>query len=104
MSERAAWIEEAYELVRSIPPGKVMSYGAVGSLLKRPVSGLLIGRLMFTAPEGVPWWRVVAKDGSFPIGKRDPRLAREQASKLAREGAPFERDGRVAMAAALWHG
>ena len=53
---------------------------------------------MAACPPDVPWQRVVAKDGSFPTGKRDPALAVKQAELLRSEGVPFTEDGRVDLA------
>lgn len=79
-------IGELWNLVLQIPPGYVASYGDIGGSLIPPISGLLVGRWIAEVPEGVPWWRVVARDGSLPISKRDPRLAKIQADKLSQEG------------------
>ncbi|MFN8140574.1 MAG: MGMT family protein [Fimbriimonadales bacterium] len=86
-----------WEIVREIPKGKVMSYGDVGKLLPNPCSGFLVGRWMAQAPDGVPWWRVVAQSGNLPIGKRGYELAEKQAQKLKREGVRFLRPGLIDM-------
>jgi methylated-DNA-protein-cysteine methyltransferase-like protein len=88
-----------WDLVRSIPEGSVASYGALGLALEPPVSGLIVGRWMAAAPPDVPWWRVVAGNGSLPVHKRDPALARTQRRRLEDEGAPFQADGTVASSA-----
>jgi alkylated DNA nucleotide flippase Atl1 len=41
---------------------------------------------MAQCPRDVPWWRVVDRNGRFPIGKRDPFLEKEQSELLAEEG------------------
>lgn len=57
---------------------------------------------MYLAPETVPWWRVVGKDGDLRITKRDPRLARLQRQLLQQEGVTFLEDGRVDMQRCQW--
>jgi methylated-DNA-protein-cysteine methyltransferase-like protein len=79
-------LENLWCVVRQIPPGRVASYGAVGRALENPVSGYLVGRWMHQCPEGVPWWRVVAKSGVLPIGKKDPSARQEQRARLEAEG------------------
>ncbi len=74
-----------------------MSYGDVGRMLKYPASGFMVGKWMASAPEGVPWWRVLAKDGSLSIAKRSAQLAIEQEQRLKKEGIEFLPDGRVEM-------
>jgi alkylated DNA nucleotide flippase Atl1 len=48
--------------------------------------------MMARCPDDLPWWRVVAKTGVLPVGKRDPRLAWEQRDQLLSEGVRFEGD------------
>lgn len=88
---------QIFEIVRAIPMGKVMSYGALGKQIEPPISGYICGRIMQNVPQGVPWWRVVGKDGNLPIRKRHPELAIEQREKLGIEGVRFGDDGRVRM-------
>jgi len=85
-------LDELWAVVNTIPKGKVASYGACGRALPNPASGRMVGRWMTQAPEGVPWWRVVAKSGLCPIGKMDPALGIEQRSILVREGVVFDGD------------
>lgn len=93
--------EELWELVRAIPRGRVSNYGALGAALRHPASGLFVGRWLAFCSEGVPWWRVVAKDGGLPISKRDPVLGLRQREILIDEGATFVGD-RVDMARCGW--
>ncbi|MCW5939458.1 MAG: MGMT family protein [Fimbriimonadaceae bacterium] len=82
-------LEEVWNVVRSIPLGRVASYGAIGRALRPPLSGRIVGRFMARCPGDVPWWRVVAQTGELPVGKRDPRLEMEQREILAGEGVPM---------------
>jgi methylated-DNA-protein-cysteine methyltransferase related protein len=89
-----------WQVVSSIPPGRVVSYGAVGRALPAPASGWMVGRWMAQCPEGVPWWRVVAATGDLPTHKRDPRLAQDQRRRLEAEGVEF--DGERVAASMFW--
>jgi alkylated DNA nucleotide flippase Atl1 len=60
--------------------------------MPNPVGGYMVGRWMASCPEDVPWWRVVAKTGHLPVGKRDPRLGIEQRTLLEQEGVTFDGD------------
>lgn len=51
---------------------------------------------MASCPDDVPWWRVVAKSGHCPIGKRSPALAKTQEELLTEEGVELV-NGRVNM-------
>lgn len=91
-------MEELFDLVRRIPRGRVASYGDLGRALRHPVSGLIVGRWMARCPEDLPWWRVVARDGSMPVARRDPSLEALQTSHLANEGIRLENERVVASA------
>jgi len=90
-------MDDIWDIVRSIPPGRVATYGDVGAALKNPMSGFLVGRRLQSCPDGVPWWRVVAKDGTLPIWKLDPTAEDVQAERLRSEGVEVV-DGRIDMA------
>lgn len=85
-------LEELWELVRSIPPGKCASYGGLGRALRNPASGYFVGRWMAGCDADIPWWRVVAKDGHLPLYKRDVTQAIRQRQLLEREGVTFVED------------
>ena len=95
--EDAALFEQVYTLARSVPAGRVISYGALGARCEPPISGYICGRIMRTASDdSIPWWRVVAKSGVLPIIKRNPQLADEQRERLENEGVGFK-DNRILM-------
>jgi methylated-DNA-protein-cysteine methyltransferase related protein len=83
-------LEELYALVRRIPEGYVVSYGAIGRAMKKPVSGLLVGKWMANCPPDLPWWRVVGADGSIKTWGRGPEVGAEQVQKLREEGIEFD--------------
>jgi methylated-DNA-protein-cysteine methyltransferase-like protein len=95
-------MQEVYDLVRQIPAGRVMSYGQVGDWLVPPLSARIVGRVMYHAPDSVPWWRVVGKEGDLRIARRDPRMAALQRHLLQQEGVRFHEDGRVDMMVCRW--
>lgn len=71
--------------VRAIPPGFVRTYGDVDHRAPR-----LVGRVLATTSQDVPWHRVVRADGTVAKGEA-------QRARLRREGVPF-RSGRVDLA------
>ena len=93
--ETVAMTNQVFALARQISAGRVTSYGALGARCEPPISGYICGRIMNNAGEDVPWWRVVAKDGSLPISKRNPSLAARQRELLRNEGVEFSDDNRV---------
>ncbi|WP_026911615.1 MGMT family protein [Patulibacter minatonensis] len=74
--------------VRAIPEGYVRTYGDLD-----PGAPRLVGRVLATLHEDVPWHRVVRADGSLTQGER-------QAELLRAEDVPFRPSGRVDLAAA----
>ncbi|MEU7997016.1 MGMT family protein [Micromonospora sp. NPDC049060] len=85
------YVEAVLELVERIPPGRVMSYGAVaGALAERSgrASARLVGSIMARHGGGVPWHRVVNAAGRLPPGHE-----REARARLRAEGTPLRGDG-----------
>jgi methylated-DNA-protein-cysteine methyltransferase related protein len=77
--------EEVLRRVRSVPEGRVTTYGDLC-----PGAPRLAGTVLSEChDERVPWQRVVRADGSLAKGERQRRL-------LEREGVPF-RGERVDM-------
>ncbi len=83
------------QLAREIPSGRVIAYGALGNRCEPPISGYICGRIMGTVMDDVPWWRVVAKDGTLPIGKRGPDHAARQRELLREESVEFDENGAI---------
>jgi len=90
------------DVVDSIAPGSVMSYGDVAEYLGEG-GPRQVGRVMALWGGGVAWWRVVHADGSLLAGHEHVALANYEA-----EHTPLQRTGsglpRVDMKLARWHG
>jgi len=94
--DREEYVERVLSLVEQIPPGRVVSYGAIAEAVG--VGGpRQVGRVMALEGGGVPWWRVVRADGGLPLCHDGEALAHHRA-----EGTPIRESGRVDMAAAQW--
>ena len=92
-SERFA--RDVLDVVASIPPGRVMSYGQVAAVLGTRAARR-VGRVLAESGADVPWWRVVRADGSPADAVGSRALVR-----LAEERTPLVQAGtRVDMAAA----
>jgi alkylated DNA nucleotide flippase Atl1 len=93
------YVEEVLTLVESVPPGRVISYGAIADQLAERsgrASARRIGTIMARYGGGVPWHRVVAASGRLPPGNE-----REAGARLLAEGVTL-RSGRVPMARYAW--
>ncbi len=95
--------DAVYDQVRTVPEGKVVTYGQVADMIHSVAVGARqVGGIMSAAPPGVPWWRVVGAGGTLPIGKRDAALMMIQRNTLEREGVEFDGNGRVLMHRFQW--
>jgi methylated-DNA-protein-cysteine methyltransferase-like protein len=80
----------AYAFVRTVPPGKVVTYGQVADETQGvSLTARQVGAAMRFAPKDVPWQRVVGAGGHLPIGKRSPEMQLLQRRLLEREGVIF---------------
>ena len=83
--------EEILARVRAIPEGFVQTYGDID-----PRAPRIVGQVLATATNDVPWHRVVRADGSLAKGT-------VQAERLRKEGTPMRGD-RVDLRQARWLG
>ena len=86
-----AFEDAVLAVVRSIPPGSVMSYGEVADEAGFPRAARAVGTLLRTTTERCPWWRVVGWD----MRLRSPDTTR-QARLLDGDGVVV-RDGRAIL-------
>lgn len=59
--------DKVYEILRTIPPGKVVTYGQLAAMAGRPNAARAVGMFMKNNPDAprTPCHRVVAADGSM---------------------------------------
>jgi len=100
-SVHSAW-SEVYEIVRQIPAGKVMNYGAIAELLTRPLPARAVGWAIADCPDDVPWHRVVNVRGVCSTDNVEGAEVGRQRRRLEAEGVEF-RGGRVDMATYAWN-
>lgn len=92
---RLDYDEAVYDVVESIPPGRVLAYGDIAELLGT-FGPRRVALAMTRCPAGLPWHRVLRADGT-PA----PQLAVEQLTRLRAEGAPVRGD-RVDLRRGRW--
>ncbi len=101
---RPSFYEAAWALVRSIPRGRVATYGQLATWLGSPRAARAVGYAMFNVqdPE-VPWHRVVNHKGEISEGGHlnRPDLQRKL---LAREGVKLDAVGRIDLKRFGWRG
>lgn len=77
MSDDDPRVERILNRVRAIPEGFVRTYGDID-----PKAPRLVGQVLATTHENVPWHRVVRADGSAAKGEKQLRLLRKEGVPL----------------------
>jgi methylated-DNA-protein-cysteine methyltransferase related protein len=80
--------KQVFKIVKSIPKGKVASYGQIALLAGYPRGARQVGWTLNKLTDGtVPWWRVINNSGRVSI-KHSEYSALEQKTLLENEGIP----------------
>jgi len=92
-----------HAVVRKIPRGRVMTYGAVARAAGFTHGARLAGRALAAAHD-LPWQRVVAQRGPgvAQLAIREPFTRDLQRALLEREGVRFRRDGGISLRRYGW--
>jgi methylated-DNA-protein-cysteine methyltransferase-like protein len=107
----ASFRDQVYRIVRTIPPGRVMAYGQIASLIPPPqgidlpaytrIRARWAGYALADCPEDIPWHRVVnAQGGISPRPGHGPHIQR---ILLEEEGVIFDGNDRLDLAAYGWN-
>lgn len=93
---------KALDLIRAIPVGRVTTYGLISAAAGNHRGARQVARLLAGSSDahGLPWHRVVNKDGLI-----SPRLSMGhllQRQLLEAEGVTVSADGRIDLARFLW--
>ncbi len=99
---------QVWDIVRLVPPGKVVTYGQVAKMMPLPegmyVKAYLafaprwVGGAMAACPDDVPWQRVINSKGEI-----SPRPgAQKQRQLLEEEGIEFDERGRIDLKIFGW--
>ena len=92
-------------MVRSIPPGRVATYGQIAQLLGIPHAARTVGWALHSLSEDndVPWQRVINARGAISFGTNSPGAALQRAL-LEAEGVVFDKQDRVDLDIYGWAG
>lgn len=75
--------QKVLEFIKTVPQGRVVSYGQVAAACGRPLAARAVGGILRSADtqkENIPWWRVVNNwgiisiKGNWTAGKELQRL------------------------------
>jgi methylated-DNA-protein-cysteine methyltransferase-like protein len=92
--------QRVYAIVAQIPEGRVMTYGQIAALVGSPRAARIVGGVAHWGDPGLPWQRVVKKDGSLAEGY--PGGTEGHAAALRSEGIQISDDYRVNVKELLW--
>lgn len=103
MNQPVNFRQQVIDLVKLIPPGKLLTYGQIARVLGRPRASRVVGGILASlspADGPTPWQRVVNKEGGVSdridlFGSTDP--VTEQFDRLAKEGLEPRADGRFCL-------
>jgi len=109
-ADRQAFNRLVYDIVRSIPEGRVMTYGTIAALIPSPrsvdplayrrVRARWVGYAMAGCPDDVPWQRVVNAKGR--ISPRPGHGPPVQKILLEEEGVGFGRGDKLDLKTLAW--
>ncbi|HLF42898.1 MAG TPA: MGMT family protein [Acidimicrobiia bacterium] len=88
----SAFEEAVLEVIGSLQPGEVVTYGDVAAEAGFPGAARAVGSILRTSGAEIPWWRVVGAGGQL----RSPHPTRQK-RLLEREGVSL-RNGKVLFA------
>jgi methylated-DNA-protein-cysteine methyltransferase-like protein len=88
-------------IVKSIPPGRVASYGQVARLAGNPRGARLVVRVLVAMSEkhGLPWHRVLSSQGRISLGGEGGSIQRQL---LEQEGIRVGPGGEVPLEVYGW--
>jgi methylated-DNA-protein-cysteine methyltransferase-like protein len=78
-----------WQVVASIPSGRVMGYGEVAKAAGFPRYSRMVSSALGRSPEPLPWYRVVRSNRTLAF-EADSSSYREQAQLLKQEGIRFD--------------
>ena len=90
------------EIIRSIPRGRVLTYGLIAAMAGNPRAARQVSRILHSSSRkhGLPWHRVINSRGtiSLPRGKG----YEDQKELLIAEGIIFSEDDTIDLNKFLW--
>lgn len=98
----AEFKQRVYDLVAQIPKGRVMTYGQIAALCGAAWAAWEVGQVAHTGPSGLPWQRVVNKQGGLAAGWPNGGRA-AHAERLRADGVEVSGDYKVDIGKLLWN-
>ncbi len=93
--------ERVFRIVRSIPRGRVMTYGQIAEILGEGYTPRTVGFVMHASDNKTPWHRVLNAQGACSTGRIVIPHDKQQ-RMLEAEGVNFNERGRCDLQTYLW--
>lgn len=93
--------ERVYRIVRSIPAGRVMTYGQLAEILGEGYTPRTVGFVMHGSDDKTPWHRVINAQGACSTGRVVIPHDKQQ-RMLQAEGVCFNERGRCDLRKYIW--
>src|SRR3989339_656728 len=96
--------QDALHIIKSIPHGRVLTYGRAAALAGQPGGARQVSRILHSMSKKyeLPWHRVINSKGRISLG---PARGRElQKALLESEGIEFSENGGLDLEIYLWQG
>lgn len=96
------FFERVVVILRQVPPGRVVTYGAVAAMAGNARAARQVARVLHAVAdkEGLPWHRVVNAQGRISL--RPGRGRELQRALLEEEGIEFDDGGAIDLQRFLW--
>ncbi len=99
---KSPFTRKVIEIIQSIPPGKVTTYGIIALHANNHRAARQVARILHSSSRkhNLPWHRVVNKEAKISL--RPGNGFELQKQMLEAEGIKFARNGRISFAKHLW--
>ena len=96
--------KSAIRIIKSIPKGRVSTYGRIGLMAGHPNGARQVVRVLHSMSRrhDLPWHRVINASGFISLPKNGGY--EEQKARLHFEGIAFDEEDRIDLETFLWHG
>jgi len=100
--DSGGFAERVKTLIRSIPAGRVATYGQIAAMAGNPRGARGVAWILHSCSkrDHIPWWRVINRAGGISLPRGEG--FEEQKALLTAEGVAFGRSGSIELERFQW--